>query len=241
MNATVASTSGVRLAVKVFEPPFRAVGCVGSDGSGGDEGGEGGEGGDGSAPTSATPIRHVFVFVHPWGLLGGSWYNTQGLATECAARGATGVCFNLRGVRPSTGRGSLCGHAEVHDVVAVVNWAHRQWCGGDGGDGGNDDDTSVRQSCKLWIVAQSAGSTTAGSALFKLDRGVCAGICYIGYTFGCATSVLFGRHYKHALRLPEPDRQRSIFISGTNDCFTTADLFEQRPLVVPAGAVPSRG
>ncbi len=203
-NAVVASTCGVRLAVKVFEP--RATS---------------GSGANSSAVPRAAP-HNVFVFVHPWGLLGGSWYNTQGLATECAAQGATGVCFNLRGVHPSTGRGSLCGHAEVDDVEAVVNWAHAEFCGRDiCGRDNMVSDSSGYAPCKIWIVAQSAGSTTAGSAMSRLDRGVCSGICFIGYTFGCATSVLFGRHYRYALRLPEPEAQKSFYISGTSDCFTT--------------------
>ena len=155
-----------------------------------------------TASTAATQAPHAFVFVHPWGLLGGSWHNVMGLGRRCALAGHPAVVFNLRGVGNSTGSGTLCGHKEVRDVMAVCNYFHAQL------------------GMPLWVVAQSAGATTAGSAIARLPRSVCRGGIFIGYTFGCATSVLFGRHYHSVLRGLEPD-QRCLFILGTKDCFTT--------------------
>jgi len=69
---------------------------------------------------------------------------------------------------------------------------------------------------KIWIVAQSAGAASAGTAVQRLGTS-CGGIVFVGYVFGCATSVVFGRHYSSVLRC----KKKKLFILGTNDCFTT--------------------
>jgi pimeloyl-ACP methyl ester carboxylesterase len=155
--------------------------------------------------SSSSSSPHILVFVHPWGLLGGSWYNTKGLAKRCSSQGYTSVIFNLRGVGKSTGRATCCGHSEVHDVVAVAEFVFNRYC--------------TETTSKIWLVAQSAGAPTAGSAARKLGIDKCSGAVFIGYTFGCATSVLFGRHYAAASRFSPT--QRALHIIGTADCFTT--------------------
>eukprot|EP00494_Astrolonche_serrata_P013151 UN13266 len=37
-------------------------------------------------------------------------------------KGIRTVCFNMRGVKKSTGSPTICGCAEVHDVEAVLDW-----------------------------------------------------------------------------------------------------------------------
>lgn len=156
----------------------------------------------------------VVCLVHPWGFLGGSWENTKGLAHGFCSEGFVAVAFNLRGVGESTGSGSLCGHSEVSDVVTVCEWAYAEY------------------GKRVWIVAQSAGAATAGSAAARADQSAIAGAIFIGYTFGCATSILFGRHYTKILRWPKPQ----LYIMGTRDCFTTRSTLLRKLRSRPAAS-----
>lgn len=147
--------------------------------------------------------NNIILFVHPWGLLGGSWYNTDSLARSCTTKtGCTSVICNLRGVGNSTGRSTCCGHSEVQDIVAVSEYVLQQY--------------GASKTTKIWIVAQSAGAASAGTAVQRLGTS-CGGIVFVGYLFGCATSVVFGRHYSSVLHC----KKKKLFILGTNDCFTT--------------------
>ena len=151
---------------------------------------------------NTTEPTRVLIFVHPWGKLGGSWHNTNGLAQLCSRQhGYTSIVFNLRGVGNSTGNATCCGHSEVNDIVSVAEWAIQQYIGAD-----------------IWLVAQSAGAPSAGTAVKRLGDQ-CRGAIFIWYTFGCASAVLFGRHFKHAASFNPT--QRALFLVGTRDCFTT--------------------
>ena len=58
----------------------------------------------------------MLVFVHQWGLLGGSGQLMQGLARHACAAGIDGITFDLRGIGQSTGSSSLCNSTETADV-----------------------------------------------------------------------------------------------------------------------------
>ena len=159
----------------------------------------GGAGGGGSG-------ERVLVFVHPWGILGGSWANTSGLARRCRREGFACVIFNLRGVGNSSGCSTLCSHSEVRDIVSVSEWALKHF--------------GVRS---VWLCAQSAGAPATGTAAARLGCSKVEGIILIGYTLGCATSILFGCHYSSLQRFSNP----KLFVSGTRDCFTTRATLER--------------
>eukprot|EP00897_Mesotaenium_endlicherianum_P010410 jgi/Mesen1/9398/ME000614S08653 len=157
--------------------------------------------GDGEGSVCSRP---TVVLVHPYSLLGGCQECMQGLARELSTLGYTCVTFNLRGVGKSSGRATLTGHAEVHDVLAVCDWA------------------ATRFSSRVLLVGSSAGAPIAGSAL-SLAPAVHAYVA-IGYTFGRWSSVLFGRHYSAVLQCPKP----KLFIMGTNDGFTSVKQLDSR-------------
>ncbi|KAJ7516957.1 hypothetical protein O6H91_21G006100 [Diphasiastrum complanatum] len=64
---------------------------------------------------------HLKVFKQ-YTVLGGCQGLLKGMATELASKGFVCVTFDMRGAGRSTGRASLTGSSEVHDVVAVCQW-----------------------------------------------------------------------------------------------------------------------
>lgn len=93
-TARVESTSGVTLSVRVFRPT-----------------------------ANATERAITMVLVHQYSLMGGCQELLRGMAHRLAAKGFTAVTFDMRGVGSSTGKPTLTGASEIHDVVAVCHWA----------------------------------------------------------------------------------------------------------------------
>mmetsp|Transcript_16336 Transcript_16336/g.21598 ORF Transcript_16336/g.21598 Transcript_16336/m.21598 type:complete len:236 (+) Transcript_16336:219-926(+) len=143
------------------------------------------------------------VFVHPWGKMGGCAELMHGMAYLLSSSGISCVTFDLRGVRSSTGNATYGCYEEIDDVVRISEWV------------------SEKLSKKVVIVASSAGASTGGSALDRLD--CISGAILIGYTFGFWASVLFGRHFKNVLESEKPKR----FIMGTKDEFTGVKTFQK--------------
>ncbi|KAF2289469.1 hypothetical protein GH714_036430 [Hevea brasiliensis] len=147
----------------------------------------------------------AIVLVHPYSKLGGCQGLMQGIALRLAIKGFITVTFDMRGVGRSTGRCSLTGFAETQDVIAVCRWVSQ-----------NLPDK------KIMLVGSSAGAPIAGSAVDQVEEVI--GYTSIGYPFGLAASVLFGRHHKAILRSRKP----KFFIMGTKDEFTSVAQLENK-------------
>eukprot|EP00051_Salpingoeca_urceolata_P033492 m.501109 g.501109 ORF g.501109 m.501109 type:complete len:372 (-) comp62995_c0_seq1:117-1232(-) len=225
----VASTGNVTLDVRVWQQqldcsikssslrhiPQQQQPAVGGSGEGGNTGASNGPV-DTPAASGTMPIRVsscpdlaslrepevladvIVVLVHPWGKMGGSAAMLHGLANRIASRGVVAVTFDLRGVRRSTGSATWTGHAEVDDVDAVVKWARK---------------TLGRS--RVLLCGESAGAAIAGSCAARLENLL--GFVSIGYTFGRAASVVFGRHFDAVLSNTCP----GLFVMGTKDVFTS--------------------
>lgn len=141
---------------------------------------------------------YAVVLVHPFTVLGGFQGLLRGIASGLAGRGFRAVTFDMRGAGRSSGRASLTGFPEIEDVIAVCKWV--------------SDSLSPRG---IVLVGSSAGAPIAGSAVDKIEQVV--GYVSLGYPFGWAASVLFGRHHEAILRSEKP----KLFIMGTKDGFTS--------------------
>jgi len=148
-----------------------------------------------SASSSPPPL--TVVTVHPWAPLGGSEYNTIGIAREMAAAGLRAVTFNMRS--SSMVWGVLSNHSsEVGQVVDVCEWA-----------------LTTFPDSKVLLLGSSAGAPQAGSALDKVPGIV--GYAAVGYTFGWLSSIAFGRHFDALLKSSKP----RLLIMGDRDEFTS--------------------
>ncbi len=148
----------------------------------------------------------ICIFVHPWGILGGSSANTAPFARKLAKQYNTKcLTFDLRGVGRSDGTPTYTCHAEIEDVIAACDFALT--------------DLAAKQ---LVVIGSSAGAAIAGSMIDAMD----AVVAYvgIGYTFGWASSLIFGSHFKAVLTSPKP----KLFIMGDNDGFTSVKQLETR-------------
>ncbi|KAK8935084.1 hypothetical protein KSP39_PZI013665 [Platanthera zijinensis] len=148
---------------------------------------------------------HAVVLVHPFTVLGGFQGLLRGIASGLAERGFRAVTFDMRGARRSSGRPSLTGFPEIEDVIAVCRWV--------------SDSLSPRG---IILVGSSAGAPIAGSAVDKIEQVV--GYVSLGYPFGWAASVLFGRHHEAILRSKKP----KLFVMGTKDGFTSVKQLQNK-------------
>lgn len=164
-------------------------------------------------PTSVKNSSLVIVFVHPYTVLGGCQGLLKGMAGKLAERGYTTLTFDMRGAGRSTGKSSWTGSSEVHDVVAICRWA-----------------SQYIPTERILLVGSSAGAPIAGSAVDQLPQVV--GYVSLGYPFGVAASILFGKHHKAILQSPKP----KLFVMGTNDGFTSVKQLENK-LKMAAGRV----
>ena len=156
-------------------------------------------------PTSSAPKQLVCVFVHPWGLLGGSQGNTYPYAELlCDRFGYRCLIFNCRGVGMSTGKSSFKCFEEITDVLGACDWVESNLRG------------------DIVLVGSSAGAAVAGSALDRVPRAVA--YVGIGYTFGWCSGLVLGGHYEGILKSTKP----KLFIMGTDDGFTTVTQLESR-------------
>ncbi|KAF8403896.1 hypothetical protein HHK36_012002 [Tetracentron sinense] len=140
----------------------------------------------------------VIVLVHPYSVLGGCQGLLKGIAVGFAERGFKAVTFDMRGAGRSTGRPSLTGFSEVHDVVAVCKWVCENL-----------------STDRILLVGSSAGAPISGSAVDQIEQVM--GYVSLGYPFGLTASILFGRHHKAILQSPKP----KLFVMGTRDGFTS--------------------
>ena len=156
-------------------------------------------------PMVRSQLEHVCVFVHPWGILGGSSRNTEPYAQILSDKyGVECITFDLRGVGESHGSVTLRCHSEVADVVSVCMYVKKEL------------------NRPIVLVGSSAGAAIAGSALDKMEEIV--GYVGIGYTFGWVASWMFGGHFDGVIKSMKP----KLFIMGTKDEFTTVSQLEKR-------------
>ena len=75
-------------------------------------------------PKNGTKSDLICVFVHPWGILGGSSANTEPFAEILASRyGVQCLTFDLRGVGKSGGKKTFTCVDEVSDVEGACEYA----------------------------------------------------------------------------------------------------------------------
>ncbi|XP_019428772.1 PREDICTED: uncharacterized protein LOC109336555 [Lupinus angustifolius] len=159
-------------------------------------------------PESRSEVKDenfVIVLVHPYSILGGSQGLLKGIASSLASNGYVAVTFDMRGVGRSTGKSSISGFDEVKDVVAVCNWVCHH--------------LSLN---RILLVGSFSGAPIAGSAVDQIEQII--GYVSIGYPFGMAASILFGRHHKAILQSPKP----KLFIMGTQDGFTSVNQLKNK-------------
>jgi alpha/beta superfamily hydrolase len=126
------------------------------------------------APPSGPVQELVVVTVHPWATLGGSEYNTVGIAKELSAKGVRTLTFNLRA--SSAVWGVISNHrSEVAQVEAICTWASQRW--------GHE----------IILFGSSAGAPIAGTVLPKVE--VVTRYIGVGYTWGWFAAIAFGRHF----------------------------------------------
>ena len=77
-----------------------------------------------------------------------------------------------------------------------------------------------------------SGAPIAGSSVDLIEQVV--GYVSLGYPFGLAASILFGRHHKAILHSPKP----KLFVMGTRDGFTSVKQLQNK-LKSAAGRVES--
>ncbi|KAJ7517527.1 hypothetical protein O6H91_21G027500 [Diphasiastrum complanatum] len=165
-------------------------------------------------PDDGVEVKNiVLVLVHQYTVLGGCQGLLKGMATELASKGFVCVTFDMRGAGRSTGRASLTGSSEVHDVVAVCQWTAENI-----------------PASRILLVGSSAGAPIAGSAVDQVKEIV--GYVGLGYPFGWLASVLFGRHNKSIIQSQKP----KLFVMGTRDGFTSVKQLENK-LKSAAGTV----
>ncbi|KAG6590233.1 hypothetical protein SDJN02_14899, partial [Cucurbita argyrosperma subsp. argyrosperma] len=157
----------------------------------------------------------VVVLVHPYSIMGGCQGLLRGIACGIAESGYRAVTFDMRGAGKSSGRASLTGFSEIKDVVAVCKWV----C----------ENLFVH---RILLVGSSAGAPIAGSSVDLIEQVV--GYVSLGYPFGLAASILFGRHHNAILRSPKP----KLFVMGTRDGFTSVKQLQNK-LKSAAGRVES--
>jgi len=154
----------------------------------------------------------TIVTVHPWAPLGGSEYNTAGVATAFADAGVRALSFDMSSSWMVWG--VLSNHnREVNQIVDVCDWARDTW-----------PDTRVL------LFGSSAGAPQAGSALAQCDHAV--GLACVGYTWGWLAGIAFSRHFGAFLTSSKP----RLLITGDSDEFTSLSTLER--MVAKAGPGP---
>jgi alpha/beta superfamily hydrolase len=146
----------------------------------------------------------VLVFIHQWGLLGGSSSLMEGMARQAAAMGVDSITFDLRGVGESTGSRSWTNFSETRDAAAVIQYV---------------EDTLHKN---VYLIGSSAGAPVAG---YLLDSSpAIIGGTFVGYVWGCVTSIVFGWAYRAIAESKKP----KLFVVGDRDEFTSLPQYESR-------------
>jgi pimeloyl-ACP methyl ester carboxylesterase len=145
----------------------------------------------------------TIVTVHPWATLGGSEYNTRGVAAAFAAKGYRALSFDMSSSNMVWG--VLTNHArETRQISDVCAWARDQW-----------------PTSGVLLFGSSAGATQASSALAQSEHVL--GIACVGYTWGNFASIAFGRHHSNFLTSTKP----RLLITGDSDEFTSVATLER--------------
>ncbi|KAI3984300.1 hypothetical protein MKX01_011254 [Papaver californicum] len=147
----------------------------------------------------------VIVLVHPYSVVGGCQGLLRGIAIGLAEKAYRAVTFDMRGAGRSTGRPSLTGFSEIHDVIAVCKWVSQNL-----------------SADRILLIGSSAGAPISGSAVDQIEEVV--GYVSLGYPFGLTASILFGRHHKAILKSSKP----KLFVMGTKDGFTSVKQLENK-------------
>lgn len=148
----------------------------------------------------------ICVFVHPWSVLGGSAANTEPYAETLADNhGIESLTFDLRGVGQSNGTSTYRGTAEIEDVKSACKFIAQTF-----------------PNAPIAIVGTSAGAAIGGSAYDAVPEAIA--YVGIGYTFGWASSLIFGHHFKAIIQSKKP----KLFIMGTRDEFTSVGQLKSR-------------
>ena len=150
------------------------------------------------------PRDMMLVFVHQWGILGGSGDLMKGIARNACILGLNSITFDLRGIGASSGRGSWCNSTEVKDVQAICDYVHKTF------------------QKKVFLVGSSAGAPLSGACLDYSDNII--GGAFIGYTWGFWASIVFGWAYSAIENSMKP----KLFIVGDRDEFTSMTQYGYR-------------
>ena len=154
--------------------------------------------------TQKLPRDLMIVFVHQWGILGGSGSLMQGIARNACILGFNSITFDLRGIGSSSGRGSWCNSTEMRDVQAVCDYVQNTY------------------KKKVFLVGSSAGAPLSGACLDYSANTI--GGAFIGYTWGFWTSIVFGWAYNAIENSTKP----KLFIVGDRDEFTSMSQYGYR-------------
>jgi uncharacterized protein len=157
-----------------------------------------------SAATKKSESFPVLVFIHQWGILGGSADLMEGIARQAAALGADSITFDLRGVGESTGWKSWTNSAEARDAAAVIAYVEK----------------TLKRS--VFLFGSSAGAPVAGY-LLDSSSAVLGGV-FVGYVWGCLTSIVFGWAYRAIAQ----STKTKLFVVGDRDEFTSLAQYESR-------------
>ncbi|KAI3982313.1 hypothetical protein MKX01_037846 [Papaver californicum] len=147
----------------------------------------------------------VIVLVHPYSVLGGCQGLLRGIAIGLAEKAYRAVTFDMRGAGRSTGRPSLTGFSEIHDVISVCKWVSQNL-----------------SADRILLVGSSAAAPISGSVVDQIEEVV--GYVSLGYPFGLTASILFGRHHNAILKSAKP----KLFVMGTKDGFTSVKQLENK-------------
>lgn len=180
---------------------------------------------DAAAPTNFF-TKTTVVFCHQFGKMGGSGNLLVNMARLVVAESITknqqppqqqvnndavnnnnnlwsAVTFDFRGVGDSTGSSTWTCSDEVQDVEALCKFF-----------------VTTKGVEKIFIVGSSAGASIAGSALDCIPQ-IAAG-CFIAYTYGYLSSILFSGHYEKFLKSTKP----KLLFHATEDGFTSMAQFQ---------------
>jgi uncharacterized protein len=157
--------------------------------------------------------KTTVVFCHQFGKMGGSAQLLIHMARLVVAQSIekqqqnnnpwSAVTFDFRGVGNSTGSSTWTCSDEVEDVEALCKFLVKS--------------KGVE---KIFIVGSSAGASVAGSALDSCPQ-IAAG-CFIAYTYGYLSSILFSGHYQKFINSVKP----KLMFHATLDGFTSMSQFE---------------
>ena len=146
----------------------------------------------------------IIIFVHQWGLLGGSGALMEGLARNMASLNYNSITFDLRGVGKSSGKSSWTNFTEVSDLKTVIDYVIKTY------------------DKKILLVGSSAGAPIIGYTLDYSPQII--GGTLIGMVWGVWASIVFSWSYENIEKSIKP----KLFIIGDKDEFTSIAQYNNR-------------